>query len=172
MKVNMKKILLIAFLVSLLFMGFNSAHAKPIPLDYEGNPVIYQKDLNQNPGAEKLLEKYWKYDVSEANDIKWSETVESDGSSVVEGKWKSSQNLVGISWKAGLYWQVFALDDNESWGYWNLNDLWKTAGKTHELSNIKGYIGSFSVNEPGTMLLLGFGLIGLAGLGRKRRLKK
>ena len=157
----MKKFLFLMVIVALFFIGANSSHA------YSIGEVIAQEDLKQNPGAENLLEDHWGFDVLDIGEIAHSATLDG-GAEVRVGTWWTDppQDLLGISWKADGHWQVFALDPNTQSGTWDLTDLWAKIGKDYELSNIHGYISS--VPEPSTMLLLGFGLVGLAVVGRKK----
>ena len=52
------------------------------------------------------------------------------------------------------------------------DDLWTNrAGEGYQLSNVTVF-GAAPVPEPGTIVLMGLGLVGLAGMGRKRLFKK
>jgi hypothetical protein len=73
--------------------------------------------------------------------------------------------------KASTYYAFYYEHPAEVNGSWSTYDLWleKGRGEILEVSHWTGYNGSSApVPEPATMILLGTGLIGLAGLGRKR----
>lgn len=73
--------------------------------------------------------------------------------------------------KASTYYAFYYENPAEVNGSWSTYDLWleKGRGEILEVSHWTGYNGSSApVPEPATMILLGTGLIGLAGFGRKR----
>ena len=77
--------------------------------------------------------------------------------------------------KAGDAYALYYEAGGEDYGSWSTFDLWAAGhpGNSLDISHFTGYNGSSApVPEPATMLLLGSGLIGLAGLGRKKILKK
>jgi len=121
----MKKFLFLMLTVLFFLIGANSSHAIAIPLEHLGDKIIAQSDLKQNRGAENLLEDYWGSDILHIGEISHSATLDSLGNEIASGTWWTdpSQDLLGISWKADGYWQVFALDPNASSGIWDLTDL-------------------------------------------------
>jgi hypothetical protein len=178
MRAIIMKILLITALISLLSVGSNSSHANNIlfgydgsKIDYNGNFISHQIDHKQNSGVEHLIETLSGLDVKETSNISLSDTLDESRNELVFGPWTSTQKAAGISWKASGYWQLFALNPNICSGTWNLSDLCTRAGRQPELSTIKGFIAGAAIKDPASMLLLGLGLIGICGLGRRRLLK-
>lgn len=85
------------------------------------------------------------------------------------GTWTSGDPLNFYSLKASNKYALYWENPSSSTGTWSTIDLLNTGhnGETLTLSHISGYTAS-PVPEPTTMLLLGSGLIGLAGVGRKK----
>jgi len=78
--------------------------------------------------------------------------------------------------KADNNYAVYYVKDGAATGSWSTYDLWSSGfgGKEAlEISHFNGYFtdntGNTSVPEPTTMVLFGAGLIGLAGLRRRRK---
>lgn len=101
---------------------------------------------------------------------------ESIGGAYASGTYKVDTSVFssGIKFyaiKASTYYAFYYENSAEVNGSWSTYDLWleKGIGEILEVSHLTGYNGSSApVPEPATMILLGTGLIGLAGLGRKR----
>ena len=77
--------------------------------------------------------------------------------------------------KASTYYAFYYENPAEVNGSWSTYDLWlaKGAGEILQVSHWTGYNGSGApVPEPATMLMLGSGLVGLAGFGRKKLFRK
>ena len=75
--------------------------------------------------------------------------------------------------KAGKAFAMYSVLPGDSSGSWSTFDLWMSglanSGDALEISHFTGYNASTSpVPEPATMILLGTGLVGLAGFGRKK----
>jgi hypothetical protein len=74
--------------------------------------------------------------------------------------------VVKGSTQFALYW----VDPAAAYGTWNVGNLRNAVGGVPSISHFTGYTtDSHSVPEPATMLLLGFGLLGVAGM---RKFKK
>ena len=101
-------------------------------------------------------------------------TVTHDDSTGFSGTWATNRNLIGYSIKASGGFKLYGLIPEASSGDWDLGDLHAflatqpDGNPKADISHLWGfYADTTKVPEPTTVLLLGAGLIGLAGFRRK-----
>lgn len=104
------------------------------------------------------------------------------GSASNTGTWAVDTSMIdAISFyavKAGNFFAMYLVDPADATGSWSTYDIWRYgiendlpgAGGNDglEISHFTGYNPAAPVPEPATMTLLGVGLIGIAGLGRRK----
>lgn len=96
------------------------------------------------------------------------------------GTWNVIPPVKTISFyavKAGNAYAMYNVNPSDNSGSWSTYDIW-TSGLNGtggdgglEISHFTGYNPSTPVPEPASMLLMGFGLLGFAALGRGKFLK-
>lgn len=90
------------------------------------------------------------------------------------GTWATNINSTLIDFyvvKAGDAYAMYEVSPADNNGSWSTYDLWKAGygGKDGiEISHFTGYGHNAPVPEPGTMVLFGAGLLGLAIFGKRR----
>jgi hypothetical protein len=174
-------------------LGVGEYELKIVEGRLDGNPVNpeYFNDYYRN------IDEYWEIIINEINPgyEKYESGFNSGHTSPAIKTGYDEPNQYKTNWFLGTYFwlgdslndpdgvkgshggsvgstKTFSLESSTSlWFFWD--DYWNQdniGGITIELSQISG--GPAPIPEPTTMLLLGAGLIGLAGLGRKRFFRK
>ncbi len=139
---------------------------------FEGN------DSNQLPELQDWLITYGGYDSSLVLSESFNDEY-GDSQATKSGTWDTgSVPIMFYAVKAADAFAIYSVNPMASSGTWSTYDLWiRGANGVGEgagalvVSHINGYTGSAPVPEPATLLLMGAGLFGLAGMGRKK-LKK
>ena len=90
------------------------------------------------------------------------------GAPSTTGTWNSGGVAIAyISLKAATEFLLFDVGGATS-GSWDTTGITNQNGKTQTLSHITGWKTTGSVAEPATLALFGMGLLGLAGLSRRK----
>ena len=136
---------------TLLFI--NSGNANP------SDPTAVQTALRSIAGYSNIVLTIAQEDVT--------------GIGAASGTWTTSTDGTVISFyavKAANAYALYLVDPADSSGSWSTYDLWKAGyggNGALTISHIVGYNPS-SVPEPSILILLGTGLIGILGVGRRK----
>ena len=178
----MKKLLGCFLCVMLLVFGMSvSAAASTVPGDYDF--LIYGPG-NDQPTQVQAAWDSWSNPTT-IPEIDTSSFYEIGGPAAWSGTWEVNNgnaylymSVKAASGPAGGGWALYYLGDYQTSGWFSTvatNDVggvnyagWYDLGGGHNMSHVRLWNAN-PVPEPATMLLLGSGLVALAGFGRKKK---
>lgn len=178
----MKKLLGVTVLITLIFVGSGTTWALPYSGTYLGtfrgdyNKVEDVESALASVGKNVDLDFYAKYDWDERKkegpgELSLSESSFNRRNGPIRGKWSTDDVINLYSVKAGRGFALYWLDSAENSGSWSTGRV-RRKGLSHistwVINGQPGLPPSVSeVPEPSTVFLLGIGIIGIVGLGRK-----